>query len=924
MYVTVTTTYPHVFPGDVPNDKIIVLEDRDGDGRADRSTVFADGLNIPTGLEWGEGGIYVGQNTELLFLEDTDGDGRSDRRRVVLGGFGNGDTHQTINSFTWSPAGELFFGQGDGCESRVETPWGASNLFQAGFYRFRPRRLQLHPLLDENMGPGNPWGVAFDRWGQMFCVDGAGGVSFLSPGQVPTTHRLGLARIGDPGGYCGIGYLDGQHLPDSMQGHFVTGDFKANRVKRFSLEDAGSGFNLRWEEPILQSRHRNFRPVDVKVGPDGAIYVVDWYNPVTCHQDDAYRDPTRDKAHGRIWRISTDRPSTRPADLSRAPLAEVLDALSSQESWTRYHAKRELTVRDTIRVARAIDDWVRKLDPKLPGYEHQLYEALGACATLEIVHAGLLGRLLEAQDPRARAFASRIVGRWHDRLEDPLSLLARRVVDPHPRVRMEAVIACAAIARPESMPLATRAAAMPMDRSIEYAFKQAVHHLEPHWRPAMEAGQLSFESPGQLARVLSESGGREAVESLKTLLDGGDLDIPTRTTAIETILSVGNPNELQSYGLDPEQFTLSGTYQPGLHATALARLLVAGRERDLRPSGDLADQLSPLLASTHLPLRASALRLTGHWKLDSLAPAVLATARDSRLPIALRRASFEAMAAMRLPAAAEVLTAAAATSQPSGLRAAAIQSLADLDMQAAARQAALLFKDSSLGQQDSITTLQAFLGQRGGAEVLIPALQEASLSAIEAKNLLEALFATGRSDAVLVNLLARAIGPSAAAPVYSPGYVKKLVARADQHGAAERGEVIFKTMACASCHRVSGSGSGIGPDLTALGTTLAPGRIVEELLWPNRQIKEGFALVQVVTDEGKIYQGYERRTRESQQTGNLVIQELSSGKLVTIARDHVEEKLAAGSAMPAGLTAILSPEQLQDLVRYLVDLGKIK
>ncbi|MEE2990182.1 MAG: PVC-type heme-binding CxxCH protein, partial [Planctomycetota bacterium] len=161
MYVTVTTTYPHVFPGDVPNDKIILLEDRDDDGRADRSTVFADGLNIPTGLEWGEGGIYVGQNTELLFLEDTDGDGRSDRRRVVLGGFGNGDTHQTINSFTWSPAGELFFGQGDGCESRVETPWGASNLFQAGFYRFRPRRLQLHPLLDENMGPGNPWGVAF-------------------------------------------------------------------------------------------------------------------------------------------------------------------------------------------------------------------------------------------------------------------------------------------------------------------------------------------------------------------------------------------------------------------------------------------------------------------------------------------------------------------------------------------------------------------------------------------------------------------------------------------------------------------------------------------------------------------------------------------------------------------------------------------
>ncbi|MFP6673041.1 MAG: PVC-type heme-binding CxxCH protein, partial [Pirellulaceae bacterium] len=149
MYVTVTTTYPHVFPGDLPNDKIIMLEDTDHDGRADKSNVFAKGLNIPTGLEWGDGGLYVGQNTEILFLEDTDDDGQADQRRVLLGGFGNGDSHQTINSFIWSPGGELYFGQGDGCESRVETPWGASNLFQAGFYRLRPRRMQLHPLLDD-------------------------------------------------------------------------------------------------------------------------------------------------------------------------------------------------------------------------------------------------------------------------------------------------------------------------------------------------------------------------------------------------------------------------------------------------------------------------------------------------------------------------------------------------------------------------------------------------------------------------------------------------------------------------------------------------------------------------------------------------------------------------------------------------------
>ncbi len=231
MYVTVTTTYPHVYPGDLPNDKIIVLEDTDADGIADKSTIFVEGLNIPTGLELGDGGVYVGQNSEIIFLQDTDGDGKADHRRVILGGFGNGDSHQTINSFVWSPGGELFMGQGDGIESRVETPWGSAELYQSGFYRLRPRTLQMHALLDDFMGPGNPWGVEFDDWGQIFSVDGAGGVTHLSLGQIPSQRRLRLGTIGNPGGYCGVAQLDGRHLPPSMRGHFATGDFKSNRVK---------------------------------------------------------------------------------------------------------------------------------------------------------------------------------------------------------------------------------------------------------------------------------------------------------------------------------------------------------------------------------------------------------------------------------------------------------------------------------------------------------------------------------------------------------------------------------------------------------------------------------------------------------------------------------------------------------------------
>lgn len=198
--------------------------------------------------------------------------------------------------FVACPDGEPWFCQGDGIESRVETPHGISSLFQAGVFRLRPKILQLDPLLDDFMGPGNPWGVVFDEFGQRFVVDGAGGVSYLTPGSIPVKRRLSLPMIGEPGGYCGIEVFD--------DASFAVGDYKKNQVTRFRMPDDGGGFKAEFIEPLLRSKHRNFRPIDVKPGPDGAIHVVDWYNPITCHQDDFYRHPQRDQTHGRIWRVA--------------------------------------------------------------------------------------------------------------------------------------------------------------------------------------------------------------------------------------------------------------------------------------------------------------------------------------------------------------------------------------------------------------------------------------------------------------------------------------------------------------------------------------------------------------------------------------------------------------------------------------------
>ncbi|HIA20762.1 MAG TPA: c-type cytochrome [Planctomycetaceae bacterium] len=140
----------------------------------------------------------------------------------------------------------------------------------------------------------------------------------------------------------------------------------------------------------------------------------------------------------------------------------------------------------------------------------------------------------------------------------------------------------------------------------------------------------------------------------------------------------------------------------------------------------------------------------------------------------------------------------------------------------------------------------------------------------------------------------------------------------------ERGKLLFKTVACASCHKVGGSGGKIGPDLTAIGTTLSAERITEELLWPNRQVKEGYSVVRVITDAGKIHQGYQRKTKESEQSGDLVIQDLATGKLITIKNQQIDEQQTTGSVMPGKLTALLSQSQLHDLIQYLSELGRIK
>jgi len=254
LWAACSSTYPQVLPGQPNQDKILIMEDTDGDGKADKTTVFADGLLIPTGLAPGDGGVYVVDSTDLVHLSDTDGDGKADKRRVILSGFGTEDTHHMVHSLRWGMDGLLYFNQSIYIHSHLETPYGPKRLGGGGIWQLRPDTLELDIIM---RGLVNSWGHHFDKWGQSFATDGAGGegINYVVPRGYYVT-AVGAKRIiqglnpGSPK-HCGLEILSGRHLPDDWQQSFVTNDFRGHRVCRFVLEQDGSGYISRQQPEVI-------------------------------------------------------------------------------------------------------------------------------------------------------------------------------------------------------------------------------------------------------------------------------------------------------------------------------------------------------------------------------------------------------------------------------------------------------------------------------------------------------------------------------------------------------------------------------------------------------------------------------------------------------------------------------------------------
>lgn len=487
LWVATMPSYPHYRPGDAkPDDQLIILEDTNRDGRADKQTIFARGLHLPTGFEFAPEGVYVAQGTNLVLLTDTNGDDQADSKEIILSGFDDHDTHHVISAFCADPSGAIYMGEGVFLHSNVETPYGPVRATNGGFMRYAPQRHHLERTAQVSIP--NPWGIAFDDWGQNFYLETSGpAMRWMMPGSIKPRYGVAnpksfdLIREADrvrP--TSGLEFVSSRHFPDEVQGDLLLGNtIGFLGIKQHVFKDSSTGYQTTLRHDLLQSSDKNFRPADLEFAPDGSLYVADWHNVLIGHMQHNARDPLRDHVHGRIYRITYPaRPLVVPVKIVGALIPDLFNNLLLPEYRSRYRSRRELRARPVSEVQAGLKTWLASLDTQDPRFEHHLLEGLWVSWGINKIDEPLLRKLLKAKDYRVRAAAVRVLRYAGHEIKDQAGLLLEAAQDNQGRVRLEALTAASWLDPSAGLPILQEAAKKPLDEWMIHTHESALAHLQ--------------------------------------------------------------------------------------------------------------------------------------------------------------------------------------------------------------------------------------------------------------------------------------------------------------------------------------------------------------------------------------------------------------------------------------------------------------
>ena len=917
LWMVSSPLYPHIKPGQQEADRVLVLEDTDSDGVADKVTTFADGLYIPTAVIPGDGGAYVANSTEVLFLKDTDGDGKADSREVILSGFGTEDTHHLLHTFRHGPEGLLYMNQSIYIHSHVETPYGVRRLLGGGMWHLRPETREMEVFYK---GLVNPWGTVFDRWGQAFATDGAGseGINFVYPRAVFKTSP-GASRVLDglsPGQpkHCGIAIVDGRYAPDDWQGNFVAPDFRGHRVNRFKLEESGSGYVATQIEDLVSSTHRAFRPIDVQLGPDGAIYIADWYNPIIQHGEVDFRDPRRDHQHGRIWRISFEgrNPVERP-NIVGAPVGELLAMLKAEETWTRHFAKQELRARGAAAVKPALSEWVAGL---AADDTHAKLEALWLYQHVNLLDQDLMRDLLGSDNAHARAAALRTLYFRHAEVEDAFALASKASTDAHAQVRLWALSVLAQLDEPDTVKVALAVLKQDMDENLDFALWSLCREHESRWLTAAQAGN-PFADMEQYLFAVRALGRPVGVDRVLDALNSDGLDAKAMPQVADFVSRVGNAEQLArlfAYGQSEGRTEAE-------KIAVIEALTNAANLRKLKPGGDLATVSSFLVDADGATERFSkAAALSGLWKVEAARGPIEKAFLQADSDEGRARAAMEGLRALGGPKSAQLFE---KTARDGGLsylqRSLGAIGRVKMNPEAGAAVAIEVLKDSPDGK-DPAGIYDAFLATKQGPPALAKALAGAKLPQEIALSGVHKASSAATSPQGLIKAIQNAAGLKPMKSQLTPAEMEAMMQAVAEHGDPHRGEEVYRRaqLMCTTCHAIGGVGGVIGPDLVSIGSSAPVDYLVESLIDPSKKIKEGYHTTLVTTKKGDAFAG-----AVASENGDEVVIRDAAGQEQRIAKvDIANTTVSPVSLMPPGLTASLREDEFVDLVRFLSELGK--
>lgn len=904
-------------PGEKGRDRVKILEDTDGDGRVDKVTVFADGFSLATGLALGNGGVYVGEAPHLWFLQDTDGDGVADKKTAVLDGFGLEDRHELLNGFTWAPDGQLYFTHGVFTHSKVVNPDapGEPVVITAGVTRFNPATRRVEVFAE---GTSNPWGVDFDARGNAYvsaCVIdhffhlAPGGLYDRQAGQAPypyayetlpsiVDHRHHMAA------YAGVCVYQGDQWPAAWQGEALMGNIHQNAVNHDHLTVKGSSFSASRRDDFITTSDGWFMPVSSQVGPDGALWVMDWYDKYPCYQN-ANADPNGvDRERGRIWRIvwggdqpGKPVPSHPPGmDLAKASSSELVADLAHPNSWRRRMAQHVLSTRSD-----AVGQKPALMGAAFgPGPLASRLAAFWTLGSAGLLDEAVLDRAAGDADPAVRMWAARFTGDRPLTAPEAGDRLIRLAADPETTVRSAVATAC----------------------------RQHV------------SGQLTINTPapaGEDPKIVSRA--------LVALISASKAD-PDATlrfliwTAAEP-LTAAKPDHalgwLREHGVDtlplsaeitrktlrrlcafrdPAQLDLAVDFLAGLPddavrlvSAALDGLLEEQRGRPLAPRASTTALFARLTASSDPGVASKARELGAEWGDEAAGRALIAVAVNDGARAAERVEAIRAARAGRVAGAAESLLGLAGGAAPDDVQTEALRAVADDTRDGTG--ARILGVWAKLRPAPQRAAAEALASRPAWALALLSSLHDGTVKRGDLPPTVIRTLATHRDEAVRGEA-GRVLGR------FRPAGNDKLRLIAEKRRVVANGPIDLAAghdvakRTCLICHAFHGEGAMVGPDLTGVGRSSLDA-LLHNVINPNEIIGQGYENVEVETRDGRSFSG-----RMVENDANHVRLLMAGPQEEVVPKADVKElRVSENSVMPEGLEQM--PDQdFRNLIWYIL------